>query len=113
VEVTLATSAEHESLVDKVYDIFHGDSQSSNGSGKHGVSKLKSRVRPWLPHLSLAYDNPDDTSTFSPAMALKLASKFPSLLGKEERQVTAIALWKTEGKMEEWKLLDRIEFVQT
>jgi len=97
IEVTLATSSDHEALVDRVYNIFHKGCCTS---------ECKPRASPWLPHLSLAYDNPDGTN-FSPAKMLRLVSKFPSLLDITERRIMAISLWKTEGRMEEWKCLDR------
>ena len=42
-EVEFETSEAHEELVDAVYEAFHD-----------GV-----RVRPWEPHVSIAYENPD------------------------------------------------------
>ena len=61
------------------------------------------------PHLSLAYDNPEET-TLSLYNALSLVSRYPSLL--KERNIRGISLWSTIGVMKNWKCLDRIDLVQ-
>mmetsp|Transcript_57221 Transcript_57221/g.170616 ORF Transcript_57221/g.170616 Transcript_57221/m.170616 type:complete len:118 (-) Transcript_57221:157-510(-) len=104
-EITLATSSEHECMVDIVHDIFHDSSENKYNK----ADPLPPRRRPWTPHISLAYDNPDEDSPLSLGAAFCLASEFPSLLEKAERDVTAISLWKTEGQMEDWVQLERIE----
>ena len=92
-ELTLATDDLHESALDELYDIFFGP----EGRGK--------RERPWKPHNSIAYDNPE-TNSLSLLDTVMYASRNPSLLGKE-RRVEAISLWSTVGKMEEWICIDR------
>ncbi|EJK69401.1 hypothetical protein THAOC_09349 [Thalassiosira oceanica] len=49
-ELTLATDDRHESALDELYDIFFGP----DGRG--------ARERPWKPHNSIAYDNPETNS---------------------------------------------------
>lgn len=93
-ELTLSTNEEHEQALDALYELFYGDSSK--------------RERPWKPHNSIAYDNPED-NTLSLLDTVLYASRNPTLLGKE-RRVEAISLWNTEGKMEDWKCLDRVKF---
>lgn len=93
-ELTLSTNEEHEQALDVLYELFYGESYT--------------RDRPWKPHNSIAYDNPED-NTLSLLDTVLYASKNPTLLGKE-RRVEAISLWSTEGKMEDWKCLDRVRF---
>ena len=90
------TDDRHESALDELYDIFFGP----KGRG--------ARERPWKPHNSIAYDNPE-TNTLSLLDTVMYASRDPSLLGKE-RRVEAISLWSTVGKMEEWSCIDRVRF---
>lgn len=100
-EVTLKSSQEHEKLLDKVHACLYGDCD-----GPH----YKERQGPWQPHLSIAYDNPED-STIDDICADKIFAKFPSLLGRKKRDVVAISLWRTEGRVWDWKCLDRVQLV--
>lgn len=93
-ELTLATNAAHEAALDILYELFYGAKYT--------------RDRPWKPHNSIAYDNPED-NTLTLLDTVLYASQKPTLLGKE-RRVEAISLWSTEGKMEDWKCLDRVRF---
>uniref|UniRef100_A0A7R9Z7B6 Uncharacterized protein n=1 Tax=Pseudictyota dubia TaxID=2749911 RepID=A0A7R9Z7B6_9STRA len=133
-EITLATSPEHESLVDGLYDIFRrpssaasvfSDSDESsdmsancelesggedNGTSSTPPTTMPPRPGPWTPHLSLAYDNPEgDSPILDPTLARRLTDEFPTLLGTEERAITAVTLWRTEGRMDEWVELERID----
>mmetsp|Transcript_35603 Transcript_35603/g.70073 ORF Transcript_35603/g.70073 Transcript_35603/m.70073 type:complete len:827 (+) Transcript_35603:171-2651(+) len=90
-EMSFVTSDEHEKMLDTIYRIFH--------------RKIRNPDDRWVPHLSLAYDNPENT-TLSFEHAASLLSRFPTLL--KDRQVKAISLWSTYGKMADWKCLDRI-----
>lgn len=90
-ELTLATNEKHEAVLDQVYELFD----------------MGPRKGPWTPHLSLAYDNPDDT-TLSLGDFLHYVADHPTLL--RPRKVTALSLWNTEGKMADWKCLDRVHF---
>ena len=94
-EISLASSEQHEALIDKLYETFH--------DGHHRSS------RPWKPHLSLAYDNPDDGSILTLSDAMKYVAENPSLV-KRPRKVTGISLWSTQGTLAEWKCLDRVIF---
>jgi hypothetical protein len=78
-------------VLDQVYDIFD----------------MGPRKGPWTPHLSLAYDNPED-SVLSLSDFLRYVAEHPTLL--QSRKVTALSLWNTEGKMADWKCLDRVYF---
>lgn len=99
-QLTLASSPEHEGALDALYDIFYGP-ESTEKTERH---------RPWTPHSSIAYDNPEETVLSLPA-ALACIAEYPTLLSKE-RGVKGISLWNTEGKLADWKCLDRICFVK-
>jgi hypothetical protein len=90
-EIEFETSEAHEELVDIVHNAFCRD----------GV-----RVRPWQPHVSIAYENPD-VAKVNLDFAMEFVKQFPLLITQSTRQVTAVSVWKTEGKMAEWKCLDR------
>jgi hypothetical protein len=90
-ELTLSSNEEHESAMDKVYRLF-------------GVP----RTGPWTPHISLAYDNPEET-VLNLGDTIAYMAAHPTLLMKK-RKVEAISLWSTEGKMANWKCIDRIRF---
>ena len=66
------------------------------------------RVKPWKPHASLVYDHLIET-VLNLQDTLQVASEFPNLM-KEGRVVTGMALWKTEGKICDWELMDRFDF---
>jgi hypothetical protein len=93
-ELTLASNPQHEAALDILYELFYGQEYH--------------RDRPWKPHNSVAYDNPE-TNCLSLLDTIMYASQNPSLLGKE-RRVKAISLWSTVGKMEDWVCLDRVNF---
>ena len=90
-EIEFETLEAHEELVDVVHDAFCHDG---------------TRVRPWQPHVSIAYENPD-VAKVNLEFAVEFIQQFPLLIAQTSRQVTAISLWKTQGKMQEWKCLDR------
>lgn len=94
-ELTLASNPDHEAALDILYDLFY-----------HGIEYH--RDRPWKPHNSVAYDNPE-TNCLSLLDTIIYFSQNPSLLGME-RRVEAISLWSTVGKMEDWVCLDRVRF---
>ena len=91
-ELTLTTNEEHEHALDQLYSLF--------GLGE--------RKGPWTPHISLAYDNPEDT-VLNLGDTVSYVTHHPTLLMKQ-RNVEAISLWSTEGKMADWKCIDRIRF---
>lgn len=90
-EITYNKSPEYDKMVEIAYQIFYG--------------KQQDKEQKWGPHLSLAYDNPEDTILTS-AVLDDLIARFPTL--KKERKVKAISLWDTHGSMSNWKFLDRI-----
>lgn len=99
-ELTLETSPEHEELVDEVYSALYLDSDD--------MSELSlSRNGQWSPHVSIAYDNPED-SPLDDIYAEKLFAKMPCLLGCKKRDVTAISLWKTEGQVRDWVCIEKV-----
>ena len=98
-EITYSNSAEHEDHLNVLYDIFY-----SNGDHPEQESAKQSSRSPWQPHLSLAYDNPEDT-VLSLSYIASLVAKIPSLA--KSRKVRHISLWNTYGKMSEWSLIDR------
>ncbi|GFH50063.1 hypothetical protein CTEN210_06539 [Chaetoceros tenuissimus] len=95
-EITLATSDDHEDCLDILHEILYENMEIR-------------RVKPWKPHASLVYDHPIETVLNLQDM-LQVASEFPNLT-KEKRVVTGMALWKTEGKICDWELMDRFDFV--
>ena len=132
-EMTLASNDEHEVALDALYSLFYdedeesldysskdtdGYSSSSNDAAeeggkpssrpKEGVVEMPTRSRPWTPHNSIAYDNPE-TNALSLLDTITYMSIHQTLLGCE-RRVKAISLWNTVGKMEEWKCIDRVKF---
>lgn len=129
-ELTLASNDEHEVALDALYSLFYDEDEESldnsskdtNGSSsshdveegkpssrsKLGAVEMPTRSRPWTPHNSIAYDNPE-TNALSLLDTITYMSIHPTLLGCE-RRVKAISLWNTVGKMEEWKCIDRVKF---
>ena len=97
-QLTLASGPDHEAALDALYDVFYG-SESTQKAERH---------RPWTPHNSFAYDNPEET-VLTTANAFEAVAQYPTLLS-EERDVAAISLWDTNGKMGDWKCLERITF---
>jgi len=90
-EISFATSPDHESLVSSVHQIFDMPRNTTDS---------------WLPHISLAYDNPENTSLNLMYTANIIAQK-PTLF--HERNVKAISLWNTQGKLQDWKLVSRFD----
>ena len=91
-ELTLKTNEKHEEAIDKLYEIFEVPEK---------------RKGPWTPHLSLAYDNPED-SVLNLVDTISYVAQNPTLM--EARRVKAVSLWSTEGKMAQWRCLDRVSF---
>lgn len=52
-EITLKTSPEHESLLDRIHDLL-GRTRDEEETNKHPPRRAA-----WVPHLSIAYDNPE------------------------------------------------------
>ena len=98
-QLTLASGPDHEAALDALYDVFYGSDSQQKKAERH---------RPWTPHNSFAYDNPEDT-ILTTANAFEAVAQYPTLL-TEERNVAAISLWDTNGKMGDWKCLERITF---
>ena len=127
-ELTYASNDEHENAMDALYSLFCSnsvedvvivsmDEESSSSSSPRQTSpstttnvvvEMPKRHRPWTPHNSIAYDNPE-TNTLSLSDTITYMSVNPTLLGCE-RRVQAISLWSTAGKMEEWSFIDRVKF---
>jgi hypothetical protein len=78
--------------MDKLYEIFQVPEK---------------RAGPWTPHISLAYDNPDD-SVLTLSDTIGYVAQNPSLM--EARRIKAVSLWSTMGKMAKWECLDRVSF---
>jgi len=130
-EMTLASNDEHEVALDALYSLFYDEDEESLDSSslkddgrsssshdveestpsnrpKLGAVEMPTRSRPWTPHNSIAYDNPE-TNALSLLDTITYMSIHPTLLGCE-RRVKAISLWNTVGKMEDWKCIDRVKF---
>ena len=119
-EVSLATT-EHETLIDALFDIFfRTDLASSSTSKEQKEEEFVPRSRPWVPHLSMCYDNSEGlgTNLCCSLMADIMKEKHPALLENDNknggvrftRAVTGISLWRTAGEISDWTRLDRIEF---
>jgi len=89
-ELTYPTNSEHEAAIDSLYDLFEMPTK---------------RQGQWTPHISLAYDNPEDP-VLNVQDTFAYVSKNPSLL--KPRRIKAISLWSTAGKMADWHCLDRV-----
>lgn len=89
-ELTLSSNENHEAAIDALSNLFE-------------VPVPRSGV--WTPHISLAYDNPED-SVLNLQETFSYVSQHPSLM--RSRRITAISLWNTAGKMADWQCLDRV-----
>eukprot|EP00581_Thalassiosira_minuscula_P021173 CAMPEP_0184440626 /NCGR_PEP_ID=MMETSP0738-20130409/755662_1 /TAXON_ID=385413 /ORGANISM="Thalassiosira miniscula, Strain CCMP1093" /LENGTH=368 /DNA_ID=CAMNT_0026808523 /DNA_START=277 /DNA_END=1381 /DNA_ORIENTATION=- len=89
-ELTLSSNEEHEAAMDALHRLFFGEDWVP-----------ETRDRPWKPHNSIAYDNPETNTLSLLDTVMYCASSNPTLLGRA-RRVEAISLWSTVGKMEEW-----------
>lgn len=92
-EVTLKSCPKHEAFMDKVHACLYNE----------GCPEPQERQGSWQPHLSIAYDNPED-SVLDDICADKLFAKLPSLLSTRKRDVVAISLWRTEGRCVNFRL---------
>ncbi|CAB9499865.1 expressed unknown protein [Seminavis robusta] len=101
-ELSFHSSEAHEAMVDSVYSCFYGGS-------KRGCVTTE-RIGPWLPHVSIAYDSPEDT-VLDEVYTAELFDRIPSLLSKSCRDVVGISLWRTEGKLWDWECLDRVSLL--
>jgi hypothetical protein len=93
-ELTFPTNEEQEEALDKLYHLFE---LAPRKKGEH-----------WHPHVSMCYDNPEDT-VLNLTDFILYAAQHPTLL-TNSRKVKAISLWRTEGKLAHWKCLDRVHF---
>jgi hypothetical protein len=93
-ELTLKTNADHEKAVDQIYNLFEVPTP------RKGL---------WKPHISLAYDNPED-SVLNLQDTISYVTNHPSLA--RSRRVKAISLWNTDGKLADWQCLDRVNFYE-
>ena len=125
-EVSFATSSEHESLISELYDIFYRrDATRLDAVNTSMVDEKKEelppRSQPWVPHLSICYDNPEGFGSVLTRQLFEdfLRNKCPALAAAAEssdttakfaRAVSGISLWKTAGTMADWKCLDRFQF---
>jgi len=95
-ELTLPTNDAHEQAMDALTSVFFDEDEE------------RQRNEPWKPHNSIAYDNPEGAK-FSLRHLIKYVAEHPSLV-THERRVEAISLWDTNGRMEDWRCLDRVYF---
>eukprot|EP00573_Skeletonema_grethae_P006943 CAMPEP_0201710940 /NCGR_PEP_ID=MMETSP0578-20130828/58888_1 /ASSEMBLY_ACC=CAM_ASM_000663 /TAXON_ID=267565 /ORGANISM="Skeletonema grethea, Strain CCMP 1804" /LENGTH=381 /DNA_ID=CAMNT_0048199983 /DNA_START=91 /DNA_END=1236 /DNA_ORIENTATION=+ len=118
--------AEHESLISELYDIFYRrDATRLDAVNTSMVDEKKEelppRSQPWVPHLSICYDNPEGFGSVLTRQLFEdfLRNKCPALAAAAEssdttakfaRAVSGISLWKTAGTMADWKCLDRFQF---
>mmetsp|Transcript_16500 Transcript_16500/g.23270 ORF Transcript_16500/g.23270 Transcript_16500/m.23270 type:complete len:248 (-) Transcript_16500:169-912(-) len=90
-ELTMSSNEHHEEALDELRNLFECKDE---------------RHRPWTPHNSIAYDNPEDT-ILTLEDTIMYCAKHPTLLSRK-RNVKAISLWNTQGKMSDWKFIDRV-----
>lgn len=105
-ELTLTSGPDHEKALDVVYDVMYGVGVHSDVEGGSASTRTPERHRPWTPHNSLCYDNPEGTPLTLEGV-LDAVVRFPTLLTKE-RSVNALSLWSTKGKMADWECLERV-----
>jgi len=96
-ELTMPSNKDQEDALDLLYEVFYPDE-----------STRPTRHRPWKPHNSIAYDNPENT-VLTLGSIIECVMNYPTLLS-EKRNVEAISLWDMNGTMQEWKCLDRVYF---
>ena len=94
-EITFSTSEEHESCIDLLHEIFY-------------ESKNVRQGQQWRPHASLVYDNPVPTP-INLLDTAKIVSQYPSLTSMAA-PVVALSLWRTEGRISDWRRIERFEF---
>ena len=92
-DISFETTPAHERIIDIARSIF-GKAPST---------------APWKPHLSLAYDQPDET-VLSWSDIQSEIERVPSLL--EPRAPTKLSLWSTEGTMSKWKRIETVALSQ-
>lgn len=123
-EVSFETSPKHEALINALYEIFYRRSGTSSDRASCYEEKKEEyipRSNPWIPHLSLCYDNPEGLGPNISRILIEefMKEKCPTLSNvlsddgndvKLTRAVNGISLWRTAGRMDEWKCLDRYEF---
>mmetsp|Transcript_14433 Transcript_14433/g.20113 ORF Transcript_14433/g.20113 Transcript_14433/m.20113 type:complete len:246 (+) Transcript_14433:276-1013(+) len=93
-ELTLTSNEEHERVLDDLRELFECKDE---------------RHRPWTPHNSIAYDNPKDC-VLTLEDTIMYCAKHPTLLSRK-RNVKSISLMNTNGKMSDWKLIDRVHLL--
>ena len=120
-EVSLVMTPDHETLIDALYDIFFRTdlALSSTSDGKK-EEEFVPRSRPWVPHLSMCYDNPEGlgTNLCRSSMANFMKEKYPALLENDNknggvrftRAKTGISLWRTAGKISIGRVLIGLNF---
>lgn len=132
-EVTLATSPEHEMIINALHELFYrrstltGEDTTTTSSSDNEEKKEEylPRSTPWVPHLSICYDNPEGFGPNLTRLGIEnfLRDECPTLESvlngsdgdgdgevKFTRAVSGISLWRTVGRMDEWACLERLEF---
>lgn len=93
-ELTLHNdNLEHRRMVEDIQEHFLGQEQ-----------------QPWLPHVSLVYENLAPDTIGRQALKESLLQSFPNLM-TTPILVTHISLWKTMGTMQKWERLETIPLV--
>lgn len=100
-EGSFETNENHELLLDLLYNAFYNDSDELTTLQQEQQQKQR---HPWAPHVSFAYDN--ENNPIPDEVLLDLIETYPTL--KNDRRVTGISLWSTEGTIDQWKCLDRV-----
>lgn len=125
-EVSLVTSPDHEALIDALHGVFYkrtAEPADLTPQSEEKKEECTLRSKPWVPHLSICYDNPEG---LGPNLCRSefvdfLREKCPTLKSiinecdddvYFSRAVTGISLWRTAGTMNQWTCLDRFEFPQ-
>ncbi len=90
IEASFKASKQHERLIDQIHHCFF-----------KGTDEI--RKSPWVPHISLAYNN--EECPISNQYLDTLVERFPTLAFP--RRIDAVSLWDLNGTIDQWTLVDR------
>ena len=102
-ELGIKKEWKHTEIVEIAERLFVFGAQSSSP-----FDCAAKRASLWRPHLSLAYDNVKDPC-LNLGRVLEAVGEVGKTLVEGERKVKGMSLWNMNGRMEEWKCIDRFK----